>query len=225
MKWLAVLDMDGTLLERRTIDVLCEKLGFIEKLKEIDRESKYMEGHEVSAKIARLFSGLKASEMEKIFDTISLVAGAKEFVHFLKSRSFVTAIVTVSYMSLASRLARKIGVDFVEGNELELIDGVVTGKIVMPLGWEKEKRSDCRRNAVCKLHAMKKLMKRYSISDDKTLAVGDSKNDLCMIEKARIGVAFRPKDDAVVKAADVVIRTDFCELTNWLEDFLASLRN
>jgi phosphoserine phosphatase len=55
MRWLAVLDMDGTILERRTVDVLCEKLGLTERLKEIDRKSKCMEAYEVSARIAKLF--------------------------------------------------------------------------------------------------------------------------------------------------------------------------
>ena len=225
MRWLAVLDMDGTILERRTVDVLCERFGLTRSLKEIDRKSKSMEAYEVSARIARLFSGVKASRMEKIFDTIVLVSGAKEFVDFLQSRDFVTAIVTDSYMFLASRLARKLGINSVRGNELELVNGVVTGKISMPLGWEEEKQENCQRKAVCKLRVMNDLMRQYSIQDNKTLAVGDSQNDFCIIQKASVGVAFRPRDKSILKVSNVVIRTDFYDLLEWLEGFLDRFGN
>ncbi|MDQ7031809.1 MAG: hypothetical protein Q9M37_03705, partial [Desulfonauticus sp.] len=101
MRWLAVLDMDGTLLEHRTVDVLCEKLGLLKNLVEIDRTSKNLWAYEVSLEIAKLFSGFSAAKLEEIFDTIPVVKGAKDFVSFLKSREFVTAIVTDSYEFLA----------------------------------------------------------------------------------------------------------------------------
>ena len=223
MRWLAVLDMDGTILERRTVDVFCEKLGLTERLMEIDRKSKLIDAHRVSERIAELFSGIEASRLEAIFDTITLVRGTKDFVNFLKPRDFVTAIVTDSYVFLASRLARKLGIDEVEGNKLEIVNGILTGKISMPLGWEEEKQEKCQRKAICKLHTMNNLIRKYQIQDNRTLAVGDSESDLCMIKKARVGVAFRPKDNSVIEASNVVIRTDFHDLIEWLKDFLDSL--
>jgi phosphoserine phosphatase len=223
MRWLAVLDMDGTLLERRTVDVLCGNLGLNERLMEIDRKAKFVDSHTVSSRIAELFSSIEASKLEAVFDTISLVRGAKDFVNFLKSRDFVISIVTDSYVFLASRLAQKLSIDAVKGNKLEVVDGVLTGKISMPLGWEKEKQENCQRKAVCKLHAMNNLMKKYQIQDNRTLAVGDSQSDFCMIKKARVGVAFRPKDKSIMKVSSVIIWTDFYDLIEWLKDFLDSL--
>ncbi len=225
MSWLAVLDMDGTLLERRTVDVLCENLGLSEQLEEIDRKSTYIKAYEVSARIAQLFSGVKASIMEEIFDTMILVKGANEFVDFLKSRDFVTAIVTDSYVFLASRLARRLDIDAVKGNELELVNGIVTGKIIMPLGWQKEKQKNCEKKAVCKLNAMNNLIKEYSIQDNRTVAIGDTRSDLCIIRKAHVGIALRPRDDSIVKVANIAIRTDFYDLMEWLKTFLEALPN
>jgi len=225
MKWLAVLDMDGTLLERRTVDVLCERLGLLNSLIEIDKISKNLKAYEVSFKIAKLFSGFKVSRIEEIFDTIPLVRGAKDFVSFLKSKQFLIAIVTDSYEFLAFRLARRLDVDVVKGNVLEIQNGIITGKIVMPMGWEEEKQRNCQKKSVCKLHVMKELMKKYSINNNRTLAVGDSQNDLCMIKKARIGVAFRPKNEAIIEAADIVVHTDFYELIDKLKTFLESFNN
>jgi phosphoserine phosphatase len=225
MRWLAVLDMDGTILQRRTVDVLCENLGLLERLRKIDEKSGSIEAYEVSVRIAKLFSGIEAFKMQEIFDTMKLVRGVRKFVDFLKSKNFVTAIVTDSYVFLASRIARKLGIDDVKGNELELVNGVLTGKIIMPLGWEGEKQKNCQKKAVCKLHAMNDLIKEYSIQDNRTLAIGDSQSDLCIIRKARIGAAFRPKDDSVVEIADIVVHTDFCDLTRSLETFLDKLCN
>ena len=215
---LATLDMDGTLLESRSIDVLCRKFGLETELGEIDRRSDLPEGYKVSEIVAQLFGGMKASDLERAFDSIKVVNGAKEFIYFLRKKKFLTAIVTDSYTFLASRLAEKLVVDIVWGNKLEIVDGVITGRITMPLGWEKQKK--CQKKAVCKLHAMYKLAQKNQVGMDKTLAIGDSKSDFCIIERAAIGVAFRPKDFAIIKIADLVVYEDFFELMDKLKPFL-----
>jgi len=215
---LAVLDMDGTLLESRSIDVLCQKFGLETKLKEIDSRDDFLEDYIVSEAIAQLFARMRASDLEKVFDGISIVNGAKEFIDFLKERKFLTAIVTDSYTFLASRLAEKLGINIVWGNKLEIVGGIITGRILMPLGWQKQK--NCQKKAVCKLHAMYKLAQKHEIGMNKTLAIGDSKSDFCMIKRAAIGVAFRPKDPEIVKIADLVIYEDFFELVDKLKPFL-----
>ncbi len=220
MKLLAVLDMDGTILECRAIDVLCEKLHLTEKLREIDEQSKFMNDYAVNLRIAKLFRGLKASNMAEIFDTIKTVKGAREFVDFLKSRDFVTAIVTDSYTFLAARLASKLGVETVKGNQLGIVDGTITGKIVAPLGFKEGENTRCPTKAICKLQVMNDLCREYSIRDNQTLAVGDTQSDSLIVEKARIGVAFRPKDAALTKVATVVVHTDFFDLIQFLKDFL-----
>ena len=222
MRGLATLDMDGTLLESRSIDVLCRKFGLETKLAEIDRRSDLLEGYKVSEIVAQLFGGMKASDLERAFDSIEVVNGAKEFISFLRRKKFLTAIVTDSYTFLASRLAEKLGVDLVWGNKLEIVDGIITGRISMPLGWEKQKK--CQKKAVCKLHAMCKIAQKSEVGMDKTLAIGDSKSDFCMIERAAIGVAFRPKDPEIVKIADLAVYGDFFELVDNLKPFLDRLQ-
>ena len=215
---LAVLDMDGTLLESRSIDVLCQRSGLETKLGEIDRRSELLESYEVSESIAQLFAGMRASDLEMAFDSIEVVSGAKEFIGLLRKSKFLTAIVTDSYTFLASRLAEKLVVDVVWGNKLEMLDGVITGRIVMPLGWEKQK--NCQKKAVCKLHAMYKLAQKYEIGMGNTLAVGDSKSDFCIVEGAALGVAFRPKDPEIAEIADLAVYKDFFELVEKLKPFL-----
>jgi len=218
VKALAVLDMDGTLLESRSIDVLCQKFGLETKLRDIDSRDDFLEDYKVSEAIAQLFARMRASDLEKVFDGISIVNGAKEFIDFLTERNFLTAIITDSYTFLASRLAEKLGINIVWGNKLEIVNGIITGRILMPLGWQKQK--NCHKKAVCKLHAMYKLAQKNDVGMDKTLAIGDSKSDFCMIERAAIGVAFRPKDSGIVKIADLMVYGDFFELVDKLKPFL-----
>lgn len=215
---LATLDMDGTLLESRSIDVICQRFGLENKLREVERRADSLEEYRISETIAELFAGMKARDLEEAFDGISVVHGAKEFIDFLEERRFLTAIITDSYTFLASRLAEKLGIDIVWGNTLEIVDGVVTGRIIMPLGWEK--KEDCRKKAVCKLHAMYRLTQEHGITMDNTLAIGDSKGDYCMIERAAIGVAFRPRDPEIIKGAHLVVHGDFFDLINKLKPFL-----
>ena len=217
-KALAVLDMDGTLLNSRSIDILCRRFGLQTQLREIDRRSNFLEDYKVSEAIAQLFTGIKASDLEGAFNGISVVHGANEFIDFLKERQFLTAIITDSYTFLALRLAEKLNIDIVLGNKMEIVGGVVTGRITMPLGWKKQE--NCQKKAVCKLNAMYKIAQKHEIGMDKTLAIGDSKGDFCMIERAALGVAFRPKDSVIVKIADLVVYGDFFELVDKLKPFL-----
>lgn len=217
-KALAVLDMDGTLLEFRSIDVLCQQFGLETQLGEIDRKSHFMKDYEISEAVAQLFSRIKVTELEQTFDSIAVVNGAKEFISLLRRQKFLTAIITDSYNFLASRLAEKLKIDIVWGNTLEKINGVVTGRVIMPLGWEKKRT--CRKKAVCKLHAMRRIAEEHGIEMDRTLAIGDSKGDFCMIEEAAVGVAFRPKDPDLIKIADLVINGNFFELAEQLKPFL-----
>jgi phosphoserine phosphatase len=215
---LAVLDMDGTLLNSRSIDILCQKFGLQTQLREIDRRSDFIEDYKVSEDIAQLFTGMKASDLQRAFDGISVVHGANEFIDFLKERKFLTAIVTDSYTFLASRLAEKLGIDIVSGNKMEIVGGIITGRITMPLGWKKQE--NCQKKAVCKLNAMYEIAQKHEIGMDKTLAIGDSRGDFCMIKRAALGVAFRPKDSEIVKIADLVVYGDFFELVDKLKPFL-----
>jgi phosphoserine phosphatase len=198
-------------------------LGLTQQLHEIDRQSKFFNAQQITTEIAGLFSGIPAFRMTEIFDKIPLTAGVRDFVNFLHSRKFVSCIVTDSYRFLSSRLAEKLGFHAVKANELEIHDGIVTGKVSMPLGWESEMQSNCQKKALCKLKAMHDLMNEYQITDNRTLAIGDSQGDYCIIKEAQIGVAFQPKDKSIEKAATVVIRTDFNELSRWLEGFLDRL--
>jgi len=216
---LALIDMDGTLLNGRSINAIA-KLGFEREIREIRRA--FSEGkiwaYEMSLKIAKLLKGTLASKLIEEFDKIPLVRGAKEFIEWLRLKNFVVIIVSDSYTILVERIARKVGADEVYANTLHVVNGVITGKLSMPMGWQLVK--GCMRKSVCKLNALLKYMAKYNIPIGRTLAIGDSNIDICMIKYAKLGVAFNPKSYEVAQVADIVVKGDFYDLKRTLEPLI-----
>jgi HAD superfamily phosphoserine phosphatase-like hydrolase len=213
---IVILDMDGTLLSKRSIDVLCEGLGLMERLAQVDRLSPSLPAYRVSEIIASFFTGLQRSRLEELFDSIPLNRNAHDFVSYLKTNEFFVAIATDSYEFLADRLARKIGADSVYGNIVEMQEDVVTGRLLTD--HHCLKIQGCREYSTCKLWFMRKLKKTIG---GLTVAIGDSESDLCMIKEADIGVAYCPKSESIVKVAKIVA-SSFLEIQHILEKLTAS---
>lgn len=211
----AVLDMDGTLLSKRSIDVFCAELGFMEKLAEVDRLSPHLPAYRIGETIAAFFKGLPRQRLEDLFDSIPLNQGADGFVGFLKSRGFFVGIATDSYEFLAERLARRIGADTVYGNMVEMEDGLLTGRLLTDRRCLKIK--GCAEYSTCKLWFMRKLKDKIG---GLTIAVGDGESDFCAICGADIGVAFRPKTASIVGVAKIVA-SEYSEVESWLRREIA----
>ena len=111
-----IFDVDGTILSKRSIDVICERYDLSPKLKEIDIDFKNAPRLVVTKKIVQLFSGMNRNELSKIFDSIPLNIGVIELITFLRERGFIIAIATDGYKFLADKLKEKISVDLVYGN-------------------------------------------------------------------------------------------------------------
>lgn len=183
------------MLRRRSIDVLCEALGFTPKLSEVDRISESLPAYEVGEKIARFFQGQPRQKLERIFDTIAPSAGADHFVSFLKSNGFLIAVATDSYEYLARRLARKIRADAVLGHTVEMDGDILTGRLLTPHRCLKVK--GCRDYSTCKLSFMRELKH----ADEFTVAVGDSDSDFCVMTEADMPVAYRPRSQSLMQVA------------------------
>jgi phosphoserine phosphatase len=69
----------------------------------------------------------------------------------------------------------------------------------MPLGWD---RIGCYcKISVCKQYHLEKSADKFCVPIENTLAVGDTKSDICMIQRTGVGVAFMPKDEEQEKQA------------------------
>lgn len=181
-------DMDGTLLDGRLVLALARLCDAEDKVKAIMNSN--MKGYEKSTAIARLWKGFKKDVVLDALSSISLSSNALHTVRRLKEQGCIVGIISDSYTLATDTLARMLGMDFSIANTLEYDrDGILTGRIDMPLGWEHIGCS-CY-NSVCKRYHLERL---YVDDEPIRVAVGDSMNDTCMLKAADVSIAYRAKD-------------------------------
>jgi phosphoserine phosphatase len=202
MQRLAAFDMDGTLIQGRLVFALADRFGLSEKVREI--QSSRMAGHEQTKAIAALFVGLGKEDVEFAVESIPLTKNCERTIEKLKDREYKIGIISDSYTVAVGILADRLKLDFVAANELQFDNDMITGTIKMPLGWEKV-GCFCK-ISVCKRFHLEKFAHKYSILMENTLAVGDTRSDICMIQRAGVGIAFMPKDKEVANATSKIVQ-------------------
>ena len=213
---IALIDMDGTVLAGGSLEAIC-RLGFREKVEKIKEErlKGVLKSYEESLRVASLLKGIPLSRLIEEFDKIKFVNGAKEFIGWLKKLGFITILVTVSYDVLAERVVKALEMDEFYANKLEVVNSIITGRIVMPLGWQYVR--NCMFKSVCKLNVLFETMRKYDVPIGKTIAIGDTVLDKCILKYSSLGIAFNPKDNEIIEVADLVVYGDFYKLKFVLE--------
>jgi len=213
-KGLAAFDMDGTILKERTIDVLTKKFNLTNKLKEIDTKYKDYKEYKKAEMIAEFFKGYKAQDLLDEFRKIQVSDGIEEVIQFLKSKNFLLVIITNSYTFLAEDLAKRLGFMMCFGNKLEIKDGIITGKIEMPLNWAKQ---NCKEHSICKFNILKDLIEKFNFKKENVIAIGDSENDYCMLEYAGIAIAYNTQSKKLKSIPEVISSNNFFEILTILK--------
>ena len=199
---LAAFDMDGTLIQGRLVFALADKFGLSEKVRSIQSRPQ-IAGHEQTKAIAALFAGLTTKDLESAIASIPFTKNSERTVAALKERDYKIGIISDSYTIAAGFVADRLNLDFVMANKLYILDGKITGKVDMPLGWD---RIGCFcKISVCKRYHLEKSAQQFGVPIENTLAVGDTKSDICMIQRAGVGIAFMPKDEELKRACSKVV--------------------
>ena len=211
---LVVFDMDGTLIQGRLIEVISKKIKLTERVTKIQSDRSLL-GYQKTQIIASLLKGIKEREIVDSIDSIPIMHNADKIVTWFKKNGYKAGIITDSYSIAAQVITKKLELDFCSANELIIKDGVVTGEIVMPLGWEK---ISCPCNiSICKRYHLNHYADKYGVQIKDTIAIGDTRGDICMIKQAGLGIAFMPKDQDIIKQSKNIIRNpDLNEVLNYM---------
>jgi phosphoserine phosphatase len=202
MMKLAAFDMDGTLIQGRLVFALADRFGLASKVRAIQSSGKL--GHEQTKAIAALFAGLTRKDLQAAIESIPLTRNCEQAIAVLRGRDYKIGIISDSYTAAAGVVAERLQLDFVAANELEFEGGRITGKVEMPLGWE---RIGCFcKISVCKRYHLEKFARQFKIPIEDTLAVGDTRSDICMVRRAGVGIAFMPKDEEIASTTDKIVQ-------------------
>ena len=192
---LVAFDMDSTLIAVEIIDELAKLAGVGEQVAAITESA--MQGEidfkESFRKRVALLKGLKLSELENMSMNLPLSEGAELVTSTLKDLGYKLAILSGGFTFVGEYLKEKLGFDYVYANELDLVDGEVTGEVCGEI-------IDGERKALL----LKEIAERENISLEQTIAVGDGANDLPMINAAGMGVAFHAKPIVRERAGNTI---------------------
>lgn len=194
---LVAFDMDSTLIEAEVIDELAKLAGVGERVSAITERAMRGEidfSESFRTRVA-LLQGLEESALARVAQQLKITEGAEHLITTLRTLGYKTAILSGGFTYFARHLQDRLGLDYVFANELDIIDGRVTGQI----------RGDIVDGAR-KAELLRQLASEMKIDLQQVIAVGDGANDLPMLSIAGLGIAFRAKP-LVQKSAEQSIST------------------
>ena len=181
---LVCFDMDSTLIETEVIDELAIRAGVGDKVKAITERA--MRGEidfdESFRERVALLKALDESVMREIAENLPITEGVGRMMQVLKRAGFKTAILSGGFTYFGNYLKQKFGFDYMYANELEIIDGKLTGRHLGPIV-----------NGARKAELLRLLAQVENINIAQTIAVGDGANDLPMLTTAGLGIAYHAK--------------------------------
>ncbi len=210
LRKIVLFDMDNTLLRGRFIDTCAAKFQFTDELARLRTAEK--DPAVLTKRIAMLLRGLSHGELLQVAASIPIVEDAAEVVEQLKQSGIKVGIISDSYQLVVDYVKNQVGADFGLGNRLEFFEGKATGEVIIPSWFYNNLESKCG-HIICKTNALQQIARKHNISFENCIAIGDSENDLCMIEQAGMGIAFCTSNEKLRTSADRIIdKQSFKEL-------------
>lgn len=184
-KRLIVFDMDSTLIQSEVIVEMAKVHGVGDKVHDITElamNGKIDFDESLTQRVA-LLKGLEEEKLSSILKELKLTEGVEAFINTVKGLGYKTAIISGGFNYFANYFKDQLKIDYAFANELEIIDGLLTGKVKGSIV-----------NAEKKAMLVDILAQQESINLEQVVAIGDGANDLQMLAKAGLGIAFHAKD-------------------------------
>lgn len=181
---LVCFDMDSTLIETEVIDELAKRAGVGDRVAAITERAMRgeLDFNESFRERVALLKGLDEQVLADIAQDLPITEGAEALINGLRHLGYKTAILSGGFTYFGHYLQKRLGIDYVFANELDIENGQVTGRVSGTIIDGQEK---------ARLLSM--LAEQQKISLEQVVAVGDGANDLPMLSKAGLGVAFKAK--------------------------------
>ena len=183
-KRLIVFDVDSTLIQGEVIEMLAARAGAEAKVAAITEAA--MRGEldfeeSLRERVATL-AGLPAQVVDDVADELELTPGARTTIRTLRRLGFHCGVVSGGFRQVIDPLAHELMLDYVAANELEIVDGKLTGRVIGPVV-----------DRPGKAKALRDFAQQAGVPMEQTVAVGDGANDIDMLSAAGLGVAFNAK--------------------------------
>ncbi|WP_172803900.1 phosphoserine phosphatase SerB [Actinoalloteichus hymeniacidonis] len=200
-KRLVVFDVDSTLVQGEVIEMLAAKAGREAEVRAVTEAA--MRGEvdfteSLHRRVAAL-AGLPESVLTDVAETLELTPGARTTVRTLKRLGYRCGVVSGGFSQVVQHLVDDLGLDFQAANELEVVDGFLTGRV---LGEVVDRAG--------KAVALRRFADSFGIPLAQCVAVGDGANDIDMLSAAGLGVAFNAKP-ALRAVADTALSAPFLD--------------
>jgi len=188
---LAVFDMDSTLIQVEVIDELAKRAGIGEQVMAITAAAMRgeLDFNQSFAKRLGLLKGLSDEVLVDIAANLPMMPGMEAMIVGLQQRGFKTAILSGGFSYFADHLKAKYNFDYAFSNQLQVVDGKVTGEVVGEIV-----------NGERKVAYLKQIAEQEGVDLECSIAVGDGANDLPMLGVAGLGVAFHAKPLVIEQA-------------------------
>lgn len=207
MSYLIVFDVDSTLIAHEAIEELAEQVGKKAEVAAITEQAMNGEIDFVQSLVSRVatLKGLSEEKLAEIGASFEINPGASALIDRVHQLGGFATAVSGGFMQLLQPLQVKLQLDRVEANDLEIVDGRLTGKVLPPFV-----------DAEAKKQALLRWSEEFNIAIENTIAIGDGANDLLMLEAAGLGVGFNPKQIVSARAQLVLPTSDFSPLIKLL---------
>ncbi|HET7774025.1 MAG TPA: phosphoserine phosphatase SerB [Burkholderiaceae bacterium] len=207
---LLAMDMDSTLISIECVDEIadyCGKKAEVAAITEAAMRGEITDYNESLRRRVALLAGLDASVLERVYaERLQVNPGARELIDTARSMGLKTLLVSGGFTFFTSRLKTELGLDYTRSNELEVVDGKLTGRMV----------NELIVNAQVKRQTLEATCTLMGCQPAQAIAMGDGANDLEMMRVAGLSVAYHAKPAVAAQAGTRIRFGGLDTVLTWL---------